>query len=121
MISVFAPDALVPYEEGAGQVVRSNFYKLSMGLSIFYLAILILTLVAQPIVVTFRGEAKISQIEMMEMSNLWLAPLQGLVVLSLGVLFFLKKKDDDALPNANAFLNSRNSPDDTTAQLADRR
>jgi hypothetical protein len=58
MISVFAADALKPYDEGGGQQVRSPFFKLSMSLSIFYLFVLILTLLAQPIVSTLRnGEA----------------------------------------------------------------
>jgi hypothetical protein len=95
MISVFAADALKPYDEGGGQQVRSPFFKLSMSLSIFYLFVLILTLLAQPIVSTLRnGEAtKMSPLQMLEMSNLWLAPLQGLVVGSLGILFFLKQTE----------------------------
>jgi len=63
MISVFAPDALLPYDGGGGQMVRSNFYKLSMGLSIFYLAILIMALLAQPIVVTIRERRRFLRLQ----------------------------------------------------------
>jgi nitric oxide reductase large subunit len=93
MISVFAADALKPYQMARTPKVREPFFKLSMGLSIFYLVILLSTILLQPIVLTFRGDPKFTQIDMLQMSNLWLAPLQGLVVASLGVLFFLTQEN----------------------------
>lgn len=95
MVSVFAADALRPFDETAGSKVRETFYRLSMGISIFYLVVLLATVLVQPFVVTYRSDTKLNQIGMLEMSNLWLAPLQGLVVTALGVLFFLKQQDVD--------------------------
>jgi hypothetical protein len=91
MVSVFAADALRPYDETHGLKVRLPFFKLSLGLSVFYLALLLITILSEPIVLRVRADAKLSPVEILEMSNLWLAPLQGLVVAALGVLFFLKE------------------------------
>lgn len=90
MLSVFAADALRPTDD-AQLVVRQNFYRLSMGLSLFYLVILLITLLMQPIA-NFVAEGDTpARIEMLETSNLWLGPIQGLVVVALGVLFFLRE------------------------------
>jgi hypothetical protein len=50
MVSVFAADALRPYDETRSLKVRRPFFKMSFGLSVFYLALLLTTILAEPIV-----------------------------------------------------------------------
>lgn len=61
------------------QVNYKTFY-ISIGLSIFYLATITLTLFLQPI---FSSDPE----DVFSISNLWLAPLQGIITGSIGVLF----------------------------------
>jgi Zn-dependent protease len=100
MISVFAADALKGYDETETLKVRRPFFRLSLGLSVFYLIVLLGTILAQPFVLTFRTGNRLAPIEILELSNLWLGPLQGLVVAALGVLFFLK--ENGVAPQKNA-------------------
>lgn len=93
MVSVFAADALRPYGDAPQSQVREPFYKLSMGISIFYLGILLATILAEPIFLYVRQGQKVSAIDLLQVSNLWLGPLQGIVVTAIGVLFFLKDED----------------------------
>lgn len=92
MLSVFAADALRPANESE-TFVRYNFALLAMGLSLFYIAVLLLSLLAQPIFGSHADATNpvLARLELLEISNLWLAPLQSLVVASIGVLFFLKE------------------------------
>lgn len=96
MVSVFAADALSPAggEAGAEATVRPGFFRLTAALSVFYIVLLFGTLLAQPF---FRGglgtEARLT---LMQEASLWLAPVQGLVVSALGVLFFGAKKEEKA-------------------------
>jgi hypothetical protein len=93
MLSVFAADALKPHANDT-MFVRKNFCMLALCLSLFYLSVFLLSILAQPFLPWFRGpeEAGVeARIQLLETSNMWLAPLQGLVVISLGVLFFLKE------------------------------
>jgi hypothetical protein len=93
IVSVFAAEALKPYETNQ-TFVRANFCRLSIGLSIFYLVAFSLSILTQPFLQILRGPTSdgISmKIDVLETSNIWLGPLQGLVVVSLGVLFFLKE------------------------------
>jgi hypothetical protein len=92
MVSVFAADALKP-STGTAIYVRKNFCSLALSLSIFYVLVILISLVGQ----LFAGQVSdapdltTARLKLLEMSNMWLAPLQGLVVASLGVLFFLKE------------------------------
>lgn len=95
MVSVFASEALLPSSERA-PTVRRNFLKLSIALSVFYLLVLFLSVLAQPFVHADGTDLVDKRIELLETSNIWLGPLQGLVVTALGVLFFLK--DDGPAP-----------------------
>ena len=58
-------------------------YRLALGASVFYLLVVALTIFVQPLVAQ-------APTELMSMSNLWLAPLQGLVSAAIGA-FFVKK------------------------------
>lgn len=100
MVSVFAADALRAQSE-VSIVVRRNFFVLSASLSVFYLLILIASILIQPALQTFNanGEGGVAaRIELLETSNIWLGPLQGLVIASIGVLFFLKEDDKASTP-----------------------
>lgn len=95
MVSVFAADAL-NQQAGNSIQVRRNFYILAIGLSIFYLAIFSLSILVQPLMQLLNPGASAdvhARIVLMEKSNIWLGPIQGLVIASIGVLFFLREKD----------------------------
>ena len=53
---------------------------LAIGVSVFYLAMVSLTLLVQPFLAT-------PALELMQRSNLWLGPLQGLAAATLGAFF----------------------------------
>jgi hypothetical protein len=92
MVSVFAAEALKP-TRGGGIFVRRNFCTLAIWLSAFYLFMLLLSILSPPLINYFGNDTKsVDKIHILESSNLWLGPLQGLVVVALGVLFFLKEE-----------------------------
>ncbi len=70
--------------ENPGQLPDPFLFRLAMILSVFYLLVVFLTLLLQPL-------SDLSIYELMTKSNLWLAPMQGLVTASLGVFFTQKK------------------------------
>jgi hypothetical protein len=63
--------------------VSKRIYRGTWGLSAFYLFVILLSIIAQPYV-------SMLAVEWLNQSNLWLGPLQGLVVTATGI-FFLKK------------------------------
>ena len=56
-------------------------FRLGVGLSLFYLALVLLTILMQPFV------PNVPPLDLMARSNLWLAPVQGLTVAVLGAFF----------------------------------
>jgi hypothetical protein len=95
MISVFAAGALQPDSPDKMQVRRS-FFRLSAWLSIFYIAVLFLVILA-PVALTLMGKQAPTvdaRISAMEQASIFTGPLQGLVIAAIGVLFFLKDKND---------------------------
>jgi hypothetical protein len=82
IVTVLSYSALDPAMSGT--VVRRDFYRLAFWLSGAYLFVILLTLLVQPF---SSGDP----IQLMQMSNLWLGPFQGLVASALGVLFASKK------------------------------
>ena len=69
-------------------------FQLSAGLSILYLAALLITLLAMPL-------SELKPMELLTTANLGLAPLQGLVTAALGAFFVSKQKataDNDPQP-----------------------
>jgi hypothetical protein len=66
----------------ASQAVDVFLYRLTLGLCAAYLLLLLVTMLAQPLSST-------PIISMMEKSNLWLGPVQGLATAALGA-FFIK-------------------------------
>lgn len=92
MLSVFAAEALKPHETGT-IYVRRNYCTLAIWISAFYLFVLLISILAVPLVRFFVESAReLDRMKMLEDSNLWLGPLQGLTVVALGILFFLKEE-----------------------------
>lgn len=72
----------------SGVIVRRDFFTIAFWLSAFYLTLVALTILIQPWAATTPDEA----LALMQMSNLWLGPMQGLVSAVLGVLFVTRQK-----------------------------
>jgi hypothetical protein len=94
MVSVFAADALKANKK-TSYLVNRNFCRLSVWISAFYLIILTLSIVSFPLLNYFNNGSMHDRIKILQTSNLWLGPIQGLVVMVLGVLFFLKEDEKD--------------------------
>jgi hypothetical protein len=93
MMSVFGANALGGTETEKTPVKRSYFW-ISVGLSFFYRFVLVFILVA-PLLFHFlldRAATPQLRLDIMLDSNVYLGPIQSLVVGALGVLFFLKEK-----------------------------
>jgi hypothetical protein len=91
MVGVFAGAALQEEAESDRMRVRRAFYRLAIGLSVFHLTCVLVTLLVQPFIPALQGfEGQIDPRRSFEVSNLWLGPLQGLVAAVLGTLFFSK-------------------------------
>jgi hypothetical protein len=80
-------------------VVRSDFYRLSLGISLFYLALVLLTILIAP---TGAGVTAKGAVEEMHTANLWLGPVQGVVATVLGVLFASKQKRQSGKASSGA-------------------
>ena len=94
MMSVFGANAL-----GATDVenmpVKRGYYWISLCLSLFYIFILFFILIFAPVIDHFfldRAATAQTRLDMMVNSNVYLGPIQSIVVGALGVLFFLKEK-----------------------------
>ena len=64
-------------------VVRKSYFHLAFGLSVFYLALILASIL-------FRQSIAVDTVTWLaklQTSNLWLAPIQGFVALILGILF----------------------------------
>ncbi|MEM7721074.1 MAG: hypothetical protein AAF376_01755 [Pseudomonadota bacterium] len=86
MMSVFAQDALVRDEQEIDKVfVRSSFLKISKWISLFYVALLFISVFAASV----TGDRPL---DTLEVSSIFLGPIQGLVVGALGVLFFVREE-----------------------------
>lgn len=63
--------------------VDRSVFQISLGLSAFYLSLVIATIAYQ----VFTTRKPSEMIDLMKTSNLWLGPVQGLLGISLGVFF----------------------------------
>lgn len=79
MISVLGAGALGSSER---HYLRRNFFELTQGISVTYLIVLFLTVVAASI--------NVPAVDTLAMSNVWLGPLQGIVVAAIGYIFISK-------------------------------
>src|SRR5271165_847450 len=71
--------------------VRRDFFAVALFLSIVYLFFVYLTILVQP----FVTKSAENRIALMQTSNLYLGPLQGLVATALGVLFASKQREQE--------------------------
>jgi cytochrome bd-type quinol oxidase subunit 2 len=78
MVGVIGATAL--QDDNDKRAVKAFFFRLSQALSVFYLLVLMLTLLLEPFSAT-------PGIKLYSLSNYWLGPLQGLVVATITVLF----------------------------------
>jgi hypothetical protein len=90
MLSVFAAYALIPRSEVDSFTVRTTFFWIAFGLSLFYFVILVAVVAAAPFSAARAGTYPV---DVMHRSNFFLGPLQGLTAAALGALFFSKSKE----------------------------
>ena len=81
IVGVVASDALDKSVRAAS--VDVFMYRLALSLSVAYLVVVSLTIFLGPL-------SDWPQLELMKLSNLWLAPLQGIVAAAIGVFFVSK-------------------------------
>ena len=84
MIGILVSEALAKDSEKA--LVDRFVYKLAFVVSLVYLTVVSLTIFLSPF-------SSLGQLELMTMSNLWLAPFQGLATAALGAFFVNRQKD----------------------------
>ena len=95
--SVLGSGALLGEEKGKKAIaVKRGYARLAFWLSSAYLFLLLLTLLAQPVVVLLNPSWGFGPVEALNLSHLWLAPFQGVVVSALAVLFFKKQAEADS-------------------------
>jgi hypothetical protein len=86
------PTATDPLPEGSEDpLVRRGFFQLTFGVSAAYLFLILATILAEPLVSTYDEVDRMRPADLLKLANLWLAPMQSLVVLLLSVLFFTQK------------------------------
>jgi hypothetical protein len=68
--------------------VRKTFHRLTMGMSAFYLFLILVAILSSEYIQERHSDDKFTVVDAMKSSNLWLLPLQGVVVLCIGTLFF---------------------------------
>lgn len=83
IVSVLGANALEPQDEGVN--VRKGFYRMAIWLSAAYLFLILFTILIEPF-------TNFDSAELLNLSNLWLGPFQGLVASAVGLLFFTKKR-----------------------------
>ena len=82
IVAVYAAEARGRATSKSGPVDRFTF-QLALGLSAFYLLVVSATILVEPFVMR-------SSIELMQQSNLYLGPLQGVVSAVIGIFFVLR-------------------------------
>jgi hypothetical protein len=82
ILSVLGADALV--HESEKIEARRSFFVIAYMISAMYLFLVFTTIAIEPF-------TPFEPLELLKLSNLWLAPMQGLVTSALGVLFFTKQ------------------------------
>ena len=87
MVSLIRTEALRP--EADGPIVRPLFASFAVWGSAAYLGTILCTILVEPFT-TYQP------LELLKLSNLWLGPLQGLVVSAIGTLFFAERPRDAA-------------------------
>jgi hypothetical protein len=79
MVSVLGAGAL---GSGDRRYLRYNFFTLTWWLSLSYIVVLLLTVIA--------ASVRVPAVDVLVLSNSWLGPLQGVVVAAIGYIFISK-------------------------------
>jgi hypothetical protein len=93
LLSVLGADAIVQVGDSSSNtgILRRSFYSIAYWLSVFYLSLILATILLQPIAVSVNPSDKYSAADFLKRSQLWLSPVQGLVISAMGTLFFSKE------------------------------
>jgi hypothetical protein len=81
--------AVVAEGKESPATVERFTYRLTLSASVLYLVLLLLSLLLQPIARSLGG---ITRMELLELSQLWLVPVHGLVGIALGVFFVSRER-----------------------------
>ena len=90
-LTLIASSYMLPVPGGAADRPRpvvAQFFRIALGLSVFYLLAVLATMAVWPL----RDSGRLA--DWLSLSNLWLGPLQGLAVAAIGV-FFVRQASDD--------------------------
>ncbi len=88
VVGTLIADATGSADPGETVTVDRFFFRLSEFLSTAYLATVILIILLSPF-------STFPQLQLIKLSNLWLAPFQGLVTAALGAFYISKNKTTD--------------------------
>lgn len=93
LLSVLGANAIVQVNDSNADtgMVRRSFYSIAYWLSVFYLLLILVTILFQPIGVIMNPSEKFTAVDFLKRSQLWLSPVQGLVISAMGILFFSKQ------------------------------
>jgi hypothetical protein len=89
ILAVLGAGALQP--RTAALAVRRTFYAIAFWLSLTYLTLILVTILAEPLTAS-------EPLALFKLSSLWLAPFQGLVTSAIGVLFTRRSDAPARLP-----------------------
>lgn len=93
LLSVLGANAIVKISDSSSDtgILQRSFYSIAYWLSVFYLFLILATILLQPIAVSINPSDKFSATDFLKRSQLWLSPVQGLVISAMGILFFSKQ------------------------------
>jgi len=101
MLSVFTAYALISRSMEDTMTVRLPFYRLTMYISIFYIANVFVVIVAAPYSALQSANDSADLVGALQQANFWLGPLQGLAAASLAALFFTKADEAESQTTPN--------------------
>lgn len=94
LLSVLGANAIVQVNDSNADtgMVRRSFYSIAYWLSVFYLLLILATILLQPI----NPSEKFTAVDFLKRSQLWLSPVQGIVISAMGILFFSKQSSSSS-------------------------
>lgn len=91
IVSTFVVDATA--NRKSFTKANSTLYPITIGISIFYLTLIFLTISVTPFVEAYRMTRRD---DWLQLSNIWLAPIQGLTVAAMGAYFINRKAEEES-------------------------
>jgi len=94
ILSVLGANAIEQAEGSSAdnQMLRRSYYSIAYWLSVFYLLLVLATILLQQFAVYYSSRENFSAVDFLKLSQLWLSPVQGLAISAMGILFFSKKQ-----------------------------